>query len=75
MIQNCSKRYGKMFKGNVMDYQEENYTLICDYCEKEVPRFSSFMEAVNYKKENGWKSKNILGEWTDICPECIENKE
>lgn len=56
MIQNCSKSYGKFMDGNAFDYVEESYTLICDYCEKEVPRFSSFMEAVNYKKRK-WMEK------------------
>ena len=37
--------------------------------------FHQTKEWASLKKENGWKSKNILGEWTDMCPECIENKE
>ena len=73
MIQNLSTRYGKFINGNAYDSAVPNYKLICDYCGKEVPRFGDFMEAVIYKKQNGWKSINTLGEWTDMCPECRKN--
>ena len=46
------------------------YTLTCDECGEEID-FYSFMEAVDYKKENGWKSrKDRYGDWEDICPNC-----
>ena len=47
------------------------YFLACDNCGKEyeVP-FDDFHEAVEAKKEDGWKSKKINGEWEDWCPDC-----
>lgn len=47
------------------------YTLTCDICGEEVnEQFYDFQEAVNYKKDNDWKSQKHNGEWQDICPEC-----
>lgn len=48
------------------------YTLICDICDHEAKPFFSFQDAVDYKKDNGWRSKKFNGEWHDICPECQE---
>jgi len=54
------------------------FALSCDICcetidahnEHRQRHFDSFHKAVDYKKDNGWKSKKIDGEWQDICPEC-----
>lgn len=48
------------------------YTLSCDICQEEVNEtFFDFYEAVNFKKDNGWKSKkDENNEWIDVCPEC-----
>jgi len=46
--------------------------LACDICGYAVTSFDSFQEAVDYKKEDGWKSQKHKGEWEDICPECQE---
>lgn len=47
------------------------YCLICDICyEKAEKDFDDFYDAVEYKKENGWKSQKHKGEWEDVCPEC-----
>ena len=43
-----------------------NYTLICDICG------DSFQDAIDARQGLGWKSKRVDGEWTDICPDCIE---
>ena len=75
MIKDLSTKYGKFINGNAYDFVEPSYTLICDYCGKVVPRFANFMDAVNYKKDNGWKSINTLGEWTDMCLECRKNNK
>ena len=49
------------------------YTLTCDICGEEAPRtFDDFHEAVQYKKDEGWKSQKYKGEWEDVCPECQE---
>lgn len=50
------------------------YVLQCDYCSNCVEDFLEFMDAVNYKKANKWKSENINGEWFDKCPDCL-NKD
>ena len=42
--------------------------LPCDICGHCVSGFDDFNEAVDYKKENGWKS--IDGK--DMCPECLK---
>ena len=53
--------------------QYREYVLICDICQNEVDgTFVNFIEAVDYKKENGWKSKKEGGGWIDICPDCQE---
>jgi len=52
-----------MIDGNKRD----GFVLICDICGEEAPdSFDFFNQAVEYKKENGWKSQY----WEDICPEC-----
>lgn len=49
------------------------YTLTCDICgEKALETFEEFNEAVQYKKDNGWKSQKYKGEWEDVCPDCQE---
>ena len=55
----------------MIDQSYGSYTLVCDICEKEVKPFDDFLEAVNYKKENGWKSREHDREWEDVCPECV----
>jgi len=55
-----SKEYGK-------------YTLICDICGLGVDEeFDIFQDAVDAKKDMGWKSKRTDGEWMDLCPDCID---
>jgi hypothetical protein len=50
------------------------YTLICDVCCKEVDEeFDDFQDAVDYKKFADWRSKNINGEWVDVCLDCQDN--
>ncbi len=50
------------------------YQLLCCLCGDCAPEtFNQFMEAVDYKKENGWHSREFRdGEWEDICPSCQE---
>ena len=56
----------------MIDQSYGSYTLVCDICEKEVKPFDNFQEAVDYKKENGWKSQKHDGEWEDVCAKCCE---
>lgn len=51
------------------------YALQCDFCSNSVDDFEDFQEAVDYKKANNWKSRNINGEWFDKCPDCLEEGE
>ena len=47
------------------------FKLICDICGYETGGFDNFKEAVDYKKEEGWKSQKVSDdEWEDICLEC-----
>lgn len=47
------------------------YALTCDICGEEADeQFFDFSEAVDFKKDNGWKSQKHNGEWQDICPDC-----
>ena len=47
------------------------YDLVCDDCGEIVDDFEEFMDAVEYKKQNGWKSrKTDDGSWEDLCPSC-----
>ncbi len=48
------------------------YTLTCDVCGEEYPEtFFDFYEAVNEKKQAGWKSRKIDGKWEDMCDMCL----
>lgn len=46
------------------------YELMCDNCGYTVSGMDDFMEAVDYKKENEWKSRRVDDEWEDRCPNC-----
>jgi len=47
------------------------YILICDICGEEANEtFFDFYDAVQFKRENGWKSQKYNDEWEDVCPEC-----
>lgn len=49
------------------------YKLICDICgEDSGENFDNFDEAVEYKKEAGWRSVKEDGEWIEMCPDCKE---
>ena len=53
----------------------EIYNLTCDICGMvEAEPFDYFSDAVDFKKENGWKSQKRYGEWEDVCPDCQKLK-
>ena len=54
----------------MIEQRGDRFVLICTECGYEVKYFDSFDEAVDYKKENGWKSKKVEGEWVTLCPNC-----
>ena len=49
---------------------EWRYVLVCDECGREVKYFNTFDEAVEYKRDYGWKSRKEDGEWVTLCPDC-----
>ena len=54
---------------------EGMYTLTCDICGDEYPEtFFDFYDAVEAKKENGWKSRKTDGEWVDVCSACLDEE-
>ena len=57
-----------------MKYKEYGkYTLVCDICGASVDEeYESFQGAEDARKDLGWKSRKIDGDWADICPDCIE---
>lgn len=58
----------------MIDKEYGSYTLACDICGREVKPFDGFKDAVQYKKDNGWKSFKYRTEnediWQDSCPDC-----
>lgn len=48
-----------------------NYTAVCDRCEARLPGALSFMDAVHAKRQAGWESRKIKGEWEDLCTDCL----
>lgn len=54
----------------MIEHSSNKIELTCDICGHCVSGFDDFQEAVDYKKENGWKSTRYRGEWEDICPMC-----
>jgi hypothetical protein len=58
--------------------ERDGYTLSCDApgCDTEVDDLETFMEGVQYKKDNGWRSiKGQSGCWHEICPACKTDNE
>lgn len=50
-----------------------SFTLTCDNCGEELDeQFDYFDEVVEAKKEHGWKSKKVHGNWEDWCDKCSE---
>jgi hypothetical protein len=54
-----------------IEKEEGKFILYCDICGETADRpFVEFRDAVNHKKENGWRSRLEKDGWVDICPEC-----
>ena len=55
----------------MIDKDNGMYTLICDICgEEHYEAFFDFYDAVEVKKDIGWRSMKIGGEWSDVCDKC-----
>ena len=50
-----------------------SYTTTCDICGYELPDEFDFLDAVNAKRAEGWKSRKVDGEWQDVCCNCQED--
>jgi len=49
------------------------FTLVCDVCNTEAEEtFDEFQDAVDFKKENGWRSRKAADGWQDLCPDCVK---
>lgn len=46
------------------------YTPVCDMCGAELETQYDFDDAVEAKKNAGWKSRKLDGEWIDLCQDC-----
>lgn len=51
-----------------------SYNLQCDFCDT-YENFTSFNEAVEYKKSSKWKCIKLDGEFYDKCPNHDNNDE
>ena len=57
----------------MIDKDFDGFTLTCDVCGEEAEEtFDDFYDAVQFKKDNDWKSQRRNGEWEDVCPDCQE---
>lgn len=47
------------------------YVIICDNCEHQASEsYETWQDAVDAKKENGFKSKKYGNGWMDLCEDC-----
>ena len=51
-----------------------NYSLVCDCCGKRLGA-GCFDDARRMKRDEGWKSRMVDGEWEDICDECLDEEK
>ena len=45
----------------------QSYIIECDICGEHVDNFKSFQDAIDYAKDNGWKSIKVGNEWMMEC--------
>jgi hypothetical protein len=53
----------------------DRHTPTCDICGEELDTEFNFYDAVQAKKDAGWKSRKVNGEWEDVCTSCQEWEE
>lgn len=54
---------------------EEVFTPQCDVCGDVLEDEWDFYDAVEAKKQAGWRSRKVDDEWIDICPYCQEKEK
>ena len=65
MIKNISKRYGTMFAGAYVDFEDTKYSFKCDKCGKRK-YFRDWYTLTAYC-EDGWALQK------DLCKHCVED--
>lgn len=48
-----------------------NFTLVCDYCEKRPPGEMSFRDALRALRDAGWENRKSGGDWICVCNDCL----
>ncbi len=58
----------------MIDKEYGEFILVCDICGEATAGdgWQTFQEAVDGKKQAGWKSQRHNGVWQDVCLECQE---
>ncbi len=56
-----------------IERKDGKFVPTCDVCYFELDPENGFYDAVDAKKEAGWRSKKVKGEWEDICKKCQED--
>ena len=60
----------------MIDKSGNFYTLSCDICGEEYPEhFSDFYDALEAKRDAGWKSRKTDEGWADVCDECLAREQ
>jgi hypothetical protein len=72
-VRKDSEKYVGEVVGDMINKEYGDFVLSCDICGHEVKPLDDFNEAIEYKKDNGWRSQKRNGEWEDVCPKC-QNK-
>ena len=72
MIKNISKRYGTMFAGAFVDFEDTKYSFKCDKCGKRK-YFRDWYTLTTYC-EDGWTLQcGSYYELKDLCKHCVED--
>ena len=48
------------------------FHIICDGCGEELDPSDTFDEAKDQLDDEGWDTKNVGGDWVNLCPNCIK---
>lgn len=51
------------------------YIPTCDICGEQLAEQYDFEDAVEAKRDAGWRSKKINGEWIDLCNDCQKERK
>lgn len=58
-----------IYEGN-----ETYYVPVCDRCGNTLEPEEEFSDAVQAKKDAGWRSFNVDGQWKNVCTDCLEKE-